>query len=756
MGHSLIVPFFSLLLCVAHASRFRSPKIDNHSSSVFSGSTRVLDEEGGENGGDDKTGWIPEFALPLGLFGASYFLLIFGYVVKKLCLQSWHRRRKEELMKMEEEMIKKAMAEDENKAIAVENVSFGVSMKNIEPFYIFVWLAVGALAVDLVLWYRAFNEWEGPGASTAASTALGMAFGMWFHTLCMPLVVLAKVCDWRPSRVSRCCESRPRKPVDKEGRRFVVFSMDLDDYTQKFFTYVGFLFMLIETALDVISNVVDLRIFWIPSPILRYAEERALIETMRIDYHAVKMDIDYGDTYLRFCYEKLLNALTLTIWHKIMGTQYDKWLDQRMRFIGRPPEQGINHFYYHQADASCKTKSKAYCLYPCCPVCSSYWLTRETTENMVLGGARLRFRESFNLKFWTLLCIMRGCKCTQGCKDKFNEDLDSQLVFDGFMSEDEVADLLNQLKDEADSRVGAFMNPVTSAADNIRDAYGNVKGKAKQWLPRTNRTHRTDDVESTQQGNEADPEGGSGPASAFSMAKTFVGGVRNKFSPFSTQHHKEDNGVQEQSQGEALPSTTVTQSATNSSNTGSVYQTKSDQSGDAKEESPTEGTTTHQNPFATAVTGHEGQHGVSEGRHTSRESVTDGPPVPPPRGSEDSGSGSLQDTRSASAEYTSAAAQQHTEESHHHSTETVEQSPVPPPRGTHSAENSGDYEHVNQQTSPTHENATSDEPDGTTHSTSYFSQATGAVRGALNRVAPESSEESGLSRFTSRFTGARK
>lgn len=184
----------------------------------------------GEDSGE--TGWTSDFVLPIVLFFTSYVVLAFGYFVDRCCLYDWHQRRKQELEEMEEAAVRRALEESDDAYISLDSISFGKSIKNLEPFYVFVWLAVALTAVDLFLWYHAFSSWEGPGNDTLANAALALVVGMCFHTVCMPLVLLGKICDWRPSRVSDCCASKPRKPVDHEGRRFTLFSMKLDPGTK--------------------------------------------------------------------------------------------------------------------------------------------------------------------------------------------------------------------------------------------------------------------------------------------------------------------------------------------------------------------------------------------------------------------------------------------------------------------------------------------------------------------------------------------
>lgn len=84
------------------------------------------------------------------------------------------------------------------------------------------------------------------------------------------------------------------------------------------FFLVGWILNLVDRILALIAKylLVDLRILFFPSPFVEFSKSEAAIHTMRINQHTVKFDAEFSDVYLRFCKEKLLSLLTMTLTDK--------------------------------------------------------------------------------------------------------------------------------------------------------------------------------------------------------------------------------------------------------------------------------------------------------------------------------------------------------------------------------------------------------------------------------------------------------
>lgn len=194
----------------------------------------MTDFESNYNGYDDYEDDFDasDFVKPGVVLVIVYVVLMIGFGIDRACLQAWHQRRREELIKLEETARQEALENKDDDLVCFNSISFGKSMKNTEPYYIFVWLAILIFAIDLILWEEAFRSQDTIGSTIGADIALGMAVGMFFHVVLMPCVILAKICDWRPSKVWDCCKDEPRKPLDNDGPQFRIFSKRLEKNTK--------------------------------------------------------------------------------------------------------------------------------------------------------------------------------------------------------------------------------------------------------------------------------------------------------------------------------------------------------------------------------------------------------------------------------------------------------------------------------------------------------------------------------------------
>eukprot|EP01138_Halocafeteria_seosinensis_P016372 gb/GECG01016703.1/.p1 GENE.gb/GECG01016703.1/~~gb/GECG01016703.1/.p1 ORF type:complete len:913 (+),score=93.75 gb/GECG01016703.1/:1-2739(+) len=401
---------------------------------------------------------VSELGLDFGLV-LTYLVLCAGVLVVGLIvrcgLSNWYKRVETERLRKE----KKRMAELEEQAkhsleVPVEPISLGKTIKNIDPFYVFVATSIiflGAAAHSLFVLLNGIDIYgvgiaeEDIGKLRTLKRIrhmfLVMEIGLFGHGSLMPVVMLCKVMDWRPSKVCSSCQNKPRKQFDEEGMDFAVFSVELKCLAKLYFFTVGLVLGLFEKILNLIQKItpLDLHIFWIPSPFVTFAKNREIIESMRVQKRTVKYDLDFGDAYLRFCYEKLLNFLTLTLWERCFaGKMYLKWLDSRIRFVGIPPPSGSNSFKYHAAGPHCNDHCTA-CCWGCVPCLGAYFgdyvLEKATVEDMILGGAKVTFDESFDKCAWLGLYVKTCCRLCQGM---FNKGVDSHIRLSRYLSKNQV------------------------------------------------------------------------------------------------------------------------------------------------------------------------------------------------------------------------------------------------------------------------------------------------------------------------------
>jgi hypothetical protein len=60
---------------------------------------------------------------------------------------------------------------------------------------------------------------------------------------------------------------------------------------------------------------------------------QAMLSSMRVRGRKIAFDMDAGDSYLRWVFNKCLNTITLSIWAKAGQVRRDlMWRDSRIRF----------------------------------------------------------------------------------------------------------------------------------------------------------------------------------------------------------------------------------------------------------------------------------------------------------------------------------------------------------------------------------------------------------------------------------------
>eukprot|EP01138_Halocafeteria_seosinensis_P013061 gb/GECG01013339.1/.p1 GENE.gb/GECG01013339.1/~~gb/GECG01013339.1/.p1 ORF type:complete len:465 (+),score=41.62 gb/GECG01013339.1/:1-1395(+) len=372
--------------------------------------------------------WFHRFRIPLILLVMPYFFMLVSALVDR-CLRDWYKKHDKIREELRAEKLREAMEHSKkNKFVPTGYPLKNCSCQNIEPHFFFIWFSMISLAAAVIgFWIELEND---NLPVIGRRIFIIMAVALCFHSVLMFVVLVGKIAGLRMGNHIECLANNPRNAIDEEGKRFVVFSVGLEGCRKILYSTVGLFFELIEKALDRISNIFDLKIFWIPSAFLRLAQEKDIIKNMRIDYRTVTYDLDFGDAYLRFCYEKLLNTLTFTIWSKFNEKHYRKWLDKHIRFVGEPPEIGNNNFEYHQARPSLGAYAKACPLFATliCAACGQYILFKDKVEKMRLGGVKMVLKSTFTMAAWTKLFLKTCCALR---REAFHNELDDNIVFAG-------------------------------------------------------------------------------------------------------------------------------------------------------------------------------------------------------------------------------------------------------------------------------------------------------------------------------------
>lgn len=302
------------------------------------------------------------YSIPVYIYAASIGVVIIGQIVQA-SMGSWYRKVEAEKLALERQRIAEIQAEAHRSLyLPTDRVRIGRGFKNIDPVYPFAWIAIVLAVVATYRLNQELSEHKCIQSKDELGVAINCPGGEWWdkfalkftcittftlgvHAVLMPVVMVLKYFDFRPSDYSSCLRSSARKQVDESGLAWSVLSVHMNCcmkvstiyclmsrapscretfrsllfFVQIYFFLLGGVLGLVNKILQLIAMYlcVDLRILYFPSPFVEFSESRARIESMRIGKRTVKFDADFGEVYLRHCMDKLLSFLTLTL--------SDKW-----------------------------------------------------------------------------------------------------------------------------------------------------------------------------------------------------------------------------------------------------------------------------------------------------------------------------------------------------------------------------------------------------------------------------------------------
>ena len=123
---------------------------------------------------------------------------------------------------------------------------------------------------------------------------------------------------------------------------------------------VGWCIKKVEFVIWLLSNVgIDLSAFFFPSPFYNFWQAKLMVRHFRFfQVHGVQLHADSADAYFLWLSEKMLNLITFTLYKRIRGDTYPKWLDSKLRWNGPPPAGFNNHFrIFHNNGTLCERLS---------------------------------------------------------------------------------------------------------------------------------------------------------------------------------------------------------------------------------------------------------------------------------------------------------------------------------------------------------------------------------------------------------------
>jgi len=127
---------------------------------------------------------------------------------------------------------------------------------------------------------------------------------------------------------------------------------------EKIYVYIiGWCIKKVEFVIWLLSNVgIDLSAFFFPSPFYSFEQAKLITRHYRFfRVHGVQLHADAADAYFLWLSEKMLNLITLTLYKRIMGDTYPRWLDSKLRWNGPPPAGFNNHFrIFHNSGTLCE------------------------------------------------------------------------------------------------------------------------------------------------------------------------------------------------------------------------------------------------------------------------------------------------------------------------------------------------------------------------------------------------------------------
>jgi len=126
--------------------------------------------------------------------------------------------------------------------------------------------------------------------------------------------------------------------------------------------------LTIGTFLDIVSFIIkvlgyiglDLKSIWFPEPFYQFYTAKLELKAYQIDGAKFRFDARQEDAYLKFQFEGVMNFFTLGLFGMCCGkkTNYNRWLDTKVKWRGAPPPGYNQQFRIFFTKLTCCQKIK--------------------------------------------------------------------------------------------------------------------------------------------------------------------------------------------------------------------------------------------------------------------------------------------------------------------------------------------------------------------------------------------------------------
>ena len=148
--------------------------------------------------------------------------------------------------------------------------------------------------------------------------------------------------------------------IDPEAKT-VIFAFKLAFCDKVISLTFGLLLYIISKIITILKFVqIDLSSAWFPEPFWKFYNSKLALRAYQIDGAKMRFDARQEDAYLKFQFEAVMNFFTLSFYKMCCGkkTNYDRWLDSKIRWRGLPPPGYNQQFRVFHTKLKCVQKIK--------------------------------------------------------------------------------------------------------------------------------------------------------------------------------------------------------------------------------------------------------------------------------------------------------------------------------------------------------------------------------------------------------------
>ena len=175
------------------------------------------------------------------------------------------------------------------------------------------------------------------------------------HIILLPTFAFRKLLN-----VGKPPPEEPPTAMDPDAKT-VVFAFKLACVDKVIAMTFGVLLYIISTVISILKYAqIDLSSAWFPEPFWKFYNAKLALRAYQIDGAKMRFDARQEDAYLKFQYEAVMNFWTLGFFGMCCGkkTNYDRWLDTKIRWRGAPPPGFNQQFRVFFTKLRCVQKLK--------------------------------------------------------------------------------------------------------------------------------------------------------------------------------------------------------------------------------------------------------------------------------------------------------------------------------------------------------------------------------------------------------------